>query len=130
MRAVSKRSLSLSPHELNRLDLSCIPIREAWGHAPYLVGSVMRGGEYRDVDVRTILPDDEYDRLFGPPGTDGASHDDPLWALLNSSLSEWLSDLSGLPIDYQIQRRTEANAGHDGYRSALGISSPWLRRDA
>lgn len=126
---MGKRMLSLSPHQMNRLNLACIPIREAFGHPPYLVGSVVRGGAYRDVDVRTILSDEEYDRLgFAPPDDDGASHRDPMWALLNAAISEWLSGLSGLPIDYQIQRMTEANAGHEGYRSALGILSVWEHR--
>ena len=28
---------------------------------------------------------------------------------------------SGLPIDFQIQRQTQANAEHEGKRSALGL---------
>lgn len=119
------RSLSLSPHQVNRLDLACVPVYRAWGHPPYLVGSVLRGGAYRDVDVRTILDDETYDKWFSAPESDGASHSDPRWALICSSVSEWLSALSGLPVDYQIQRRTQANRGHEGWRSALGISHPW-----
>lgn len=123
------RITSLSPHQMNRLSWACRPIRAAFGHPPYLVGSVTRGGAYRDVDVRTILSDEEWDRIIGsPPGDDGSAHADPLWALLNASISEWLSALSGLPIDYQIQRQTEANAAHDGMRSALGLSGPWVAR--
>lgn len=119
------RGTSLSPHQMNRLDLACVPLREAFDGPAYLVGSITRGGTYRDVDVRTILDDDAYDRWFPAPGADGASHDDPLWSLICSSLSEWLSSLSGLPIDYQIQRQTEANAAHGGVRYALGIFGPW-----
>jgi len=110
---------------MNRLNLACVPLREAFDGPAYLVGSVMRGGAYRDVDVRTILSDETYDRWFDPPDPDGASHIDPLWSLICTSLSEWLASVSGLPIDFQIQRQTEANKAHAGVRSALGITGPW-----
>jgi hypothetical protein len=38
-----------------------------------------------------------------------------------SAISLYLSQHSGLPVDFQFQRRTEANAEYDGNRSALGI---------
>jgi hypothetical protein len=121
-----KRAMSLSPHQRNRLDWACVPIRKAWDTPPYLVGSVMRGGAYRDVDVRTILDDDTYDRWFSAPESGGASHRDPRWALICHAVSEWLSALSGLPVDYQIQRQTEANAATKGEpRGALGVFHPW-----
>lgn len=121
------RASSLSPHEFNRLTLASVPIWKAWGHPPYLVGSVTRGGAYRDVDVRTILDDDTYDLWFAQPDNDGASHQDPRWALVCHAVSEWLSSVSGLPVDYQIQRQSEANAHHGGIRHALGIAGPWAR---
>ena len=47
---------------------------EAFGHPPYLVGSAIMGKQWRDVDVRLILPDDEWDALFGS-APDGISPD-------------------------------------------------------
>lgn len=121
------RSNYLSPHQMQRLNLACLPVRDAFGRPPYLVGSVHQRADFRDVDVRTILADQEFDRWFtlGPNDKDGAAHADPRWVLICSALSEWLSSVSGLPIDYQIQRRTEANEAHPAWRSALAISMPW-----
>lgn len=82
----------------------------------YLVGSSLVHKDYRDVDVRLILPDEEYDRMFG--AGDWAN---PLWSLMCTSLSLWLGQQTDLPVDFQIQRRTQANELHDGQRNALGI---------
>jgi hypothetical protein len=39
-----------------------------------------------------------------------------------SSISEWLAKRSGLPIDFQIQRRTDANKEYGGQlRNAIGL---------
>jgi hypothetical protein len=40
-------------------------VTDAFGHVPYQVGSSLFTKEWRDVDVRLILPDDEFDRRFG-----------------------------------------------------------------
>ena len=50
---------------------------DAFGETPYLVGSVLRGPGWRDVDVRMILPDDEYER-YGFP-TWSRTHDCARW---------------------------------------------------
>src|SRR4051812_46951624 len=39
---------------------------DAFGEPPYLVGSATRGKGWRDVDVRLILDDAEYERWCGP----------------------------------------------------------------
>ena len=96
------------------LNNACIPIAEAFGHHPYLVGSATERGDYRDVDVRSILPDDEFDAIF-----DGRA---PLWSLLCLATSEYLGRLSRLPVDYQVQRMTEANERYGGKsRNPLGV---------
>lgn len=107
---------SLSPPLLHRLDLACRPIAECFGQEPYLVGSVqMRTATAgSDVDVRLILDDKKYDRLMKgtPPG---------FATLLDFALSAYLRDLTGLPVDFQVQRMTEANANHKGgQRNPLG----------
>lgn len=87
------------------LDHACIAVSEAFGAHPYHVGSSTTRPDWRDVDVRLMLPDKQYDKLFGKrPG---------LWSLLCLSTSEYLSRVSGLPVDFQVQRRTDANAEYD-----------------
>lgn len=122
----------LSPHQMHRLDLACLPIRKAFPeHGPYLVGSVLERADFRDVDVRVILLDKQWDRMFGKgeAETDGGAHQDARWLAVCSAFSHWLSDVSGLPVDFQIQRMTEANAnpGNEGkFRNPLGVRA-WTR---
>lgn len=103
----------LTTLNLHLLDAACVPIWAAFANT-YLVGTAQTGGEYRDVDVRTILEDDEFDRLFGYP------NGRPLWELICQSVAFRLAQQTGLPIDYQIQRMTEANAKFDGPRNPIG----------
>ena len=44
-----------------------------------------------------------------------------LWALLCLTVSVYLSDTTGLRVDYQVQRQTEANEKYDGPRNPLGL---------
>lgn len=109
---------NLSPRQLFLLDEACKPIKKAFGHCPYLVGSAasLERKGYRDVDVRLILFDKEYDKLNKAVGQDAI-------IFLGLSIGEYLASRTGLPIDFQIQRATEANAKHDGHRNALGTRS-------
>lgn len=105
------------PH-FYKLNQACCFINQAFGgFGCYLVGSSLERRDYRDVDVRLILNDEEYARLFR--STDGWLN--PFWSLLCTALSDWLSQQTGLPIDFQIQQQTHANATHSGKRTALGI---------
>jgi len=107
------------------LNMAFVAVDKAFGghYGCYLVGSSLRKRDYRDVDVRLIMSDDEFERLF--PG--GANRPDmnPLWALLCSSISLFLQTHTGLPIDFQIQQQTACNAefsranGHP--RHPLGV---------
>jgi len=102
------------------LNHEMVMVNEAFGHVGYLVGSCIDNREYRDVDVRMLLPDAEYDRMF--PGITKNQQMHPLWSLLCASISEWLSARTGLPIDFQIQRRADANEMYPyGKRQALGL---------
>jgi hypothetical protein len=94
-------------------------IEAAFGHLPYLVGTAAVGKQWRDVDVRLILPDDEFDHLFPPiePGR----FPDGLWSLLCAALSELGKQRTGLPVDFQIQRQSYANDRFPGVRQALGL---------
>lgn len=114
----------LSPPRLYALDAACRPIRLAFGSSPYLVGSVQerKPGPFSDVDVRLILTDKKYDRLFGKQSAGFRT-------VLDLAFSAWLSQQTGLPVDFQIQRMTEANKNHAGkQRNPLGgrTLADWL----
>ena len=98
-------------------------IDEAFGHLPFLVGSAAVGKQWRDVDVRLMLPDDEFDALF--PGHTKPSRCDGKWALICAAISELGRIRTGLPIDFQIQRTSDANEQYDGVRHALGLYPKW-----
>lgn len=104
---------AFSPRQMFLLDLACKPIEEALG-GTYNVGTSVRLGSYRDVDVRTILPDEMYDALVAAVGADGI-------AFLGLAIGQYLHSLTEMPIDYQIQRQTEANELHKGSRNPVGI---------
>jgi hypothetical protein len=108
----------LDAPDLDRLDLASFLVRKALD-TPYLVGSVLATPEHRDVDIRCILSDEHYDRLFGvPPG-----HRDALRHLLQVAITEHYVRATGLRIDFQIQRMTEANDGRypNSPRHPLGV---------
>lgn len=77
-------------------------IRDAFGHFPYLVGSAAVSKEWRDVDVRLMLPDDTFDDMF--PKHRKPDRQDGKWGLLCAALSELARVRTGLPVDFQIQR--------------------------
>lgn len=106
---------AFSPRQLFLLDEACKPIREAFGVSPYLVGTAadLERKTYRDVDVRLILDDEKYDALFDAVGT-------KTMVFLGFAIGEYIAARSGLPIDFQIQRATEANAKHPGIRNPIG----------
>ena len=105
---------ALSPRQMFLLDLACQSIEEGIG-ATFHVGTSATGRqEYRDVDVRTILDDEQYDALAAAINVEGI-------AFLGLAIGQYLQSLTGLPVDYQIQRQTEANAKHQGSRNPLGM---------
>lgn len=92
---------------------------DAFGTPPYLVGSVVTSQEWRDVDVRLILEDEEYERLFGPYRRPERMNGK--WAALCMAFSALGKEMTGLPIDFQIQQQTQANKQYPGRREALGL---------
>lgn len=102
-----RRNVSfLTTAEFDRLNHACMAVTEGLADTPYLVGSAMQGGDYRDVDVRSILPDDMWDSMFRGRRW--------FWSLFCSAVSLYLSEVSGLPVDYQAQRMSEANEKFGG----------------
>jgi hypothetical protein len=85
----------------------------------YLVGSSLERPDWRDVDVRCILSDEAFTKLF-PDAGDGWECN-PRWLWINISISERLARMTGLPIDFQFQPQTHANARHKGPRDCLSM---------
>jgi hypothetical protein len=105
------------------LELCCQQINDAFGdYGCYLVGSALERQNWRDVDVRFIMDDDEFRKLFPDTYTDSVLWEfNPRWTIINAGIAEWIKGRTGLPIDFQIQPQTWANERHDKQRSALGI---------
>jgi hypothetical protein len=121
-----RRATYLSPPDMNRLDWACRPIADAFGTALYLVGSALIRPDYRDIDVRLILPDEDVERLFGVDGAHGtpaAPTPHRLQLLLHIALSDLIAKAANLPapVDFQIQSMTEANVPEHGHREPIGI---------
>lgn len=103
-------------------------VADHFGDVPYQVGSSLSSKDWRDVDVRLILDDVEFDRLFGEPRS----------AQLNSKLaavtlafSALGTAMTGLPIDFQIQPQSWADEKYGGQpRSALLQIRPDTSRSA
>ena len=91
----------------------------AFGHPPYHVGSSLTGKQWRDVDVRLILPDAEYETMgLGDPAR---PHSNAKWVSLVLAYSALGRAMTGLPIDFQIQQQTYANEKYSKPRSCLGM---------
>lgn len=94
-----------------KLELACQHLGRAFGgYGIYLVGSVLQRPDWRDVDVRMILSDKEFADLF--PGCGSNWEFDQRWLIMTVAISHWLSDQTGLPIDFQFQPATHANEVH------------------
>jgi hypothetical protein len=93
----------------------------AFGDPPYHVGSSVFEKIWRDVDVRVLLPDEIWDKLeLGDPKY---AHDNERWVSLCLAYSALGKQMTGLPIDFQIQKISWANKEFPGQpRSALGMT--------
>jgi phage gp37-like protein len=96
----------LQHQDQHNLNMVCMQFATV-GYGVFLVGSVLDRPDFRDVDVRCILADEEFAAL-------------PIPFTLNACISEWMRQRTGLPIDFQFQSQTDANTNHDHKRSALG----------
>lgn len=93
-------------------------LRAAFGHVAYHVGSSLREKSgWRDVDVRLLLPDDEWAAMgLGDPDR---VHSSAKWRAITLAWSCYGRELTGLPIDFQLQQQTHANEKYPTNRSAL-----------
>lgn len=106
------------------LELACQDLNRAFGgFGCYLVGSALQRPDWRDIDVRLIMSDAAFAAEF--PGTFRDGHGtwefDAKWLVMTTAISDWLSKRTGLPVDFQFQPQSHANARHKGQRSALGL---------
>ena len=101
------RAVYLSTYALYKLDLAIYPLTKMCPDI-YLVGTVLTTKDWRDVDVRMIMSDTEFDEVFG--------ENQFLWETYCLGITSWLREQSGLPIDFQVQRQSEANTKHKGGR--------------
>lgn len=108
------------------LEVFAAIVEAAFGEHPYHVGSSMTGKGWRDVDVRLILDDDAFDALF-PDKASRANSSSKKWSATCMAWSALGEKMTGLPIDFQIQRQTEANEMFPGGRGALGLQGPLHR---
>jgi len=109
------------------LTQACQQLNDAFGdYGCYQVGSSLQRRDWRDVDVRFILADTEFRKLF--PNAGEHWEFDPRWLILTVSISAWLSSVTGLPIDFQFQPQTHANDKHKGPRNALGLRIDGAKR--
>ena len=94
------------------LNEACRAVSKAFDSHPILVGSVLSCKDYRDVDVRMMLPDDEF-----------AALSPAMWKFIDHSISVLLQKQTDLPVDFQVQQMTAANSEFAGRRSSLGWSA-------
>lgn len=87
------------------LNVACHALRD-FGYGTYHVGSSLNRPDYRDVDLRCILTNSEFDEMFSKESTEIG---DRKLKFLNVAISEWIQARMGLPIDFQFQRMSDAN---------------------
>lgn len=110
---------SLWLHQFGRM------VFAAFGEHPYHVGSSVREKLWRDVDVRVMLARGVYERMgLGDPKR---PHANARWVAFCTAFSALGKQMTGLPIDFQIQEVDSANEEFGGgMRSALGFEEPDL----
>lgn len=112
-RADGRRRVSyLTLTQFRTVDDWCGHVRRMFDTAPILVGSSNTRPDWRDIDIRLVMADGQFDTLDGIVSV----------VRLNHVVSLWGTAATGLPIDFQVQRRTEADM-HDGFANPMGVRS-------
>ena len=111
--------------QMLKLELFGQIVFDAFGTCCYHVGSSLEKKDgWRDVDVRLILVDEQYERLgLGDPRYPQSN---AMWVGLCLAFSALANQMTGLPVDFQIQQMTAANEEFKGNRSAL--FNTWMKR--
>lgn len=96
-------------------------IIDAFDEVPYQVGSSLDSKDWRDVDVRLILPPEKWVRFIGEDYQEGNSFPNgSRRAALEMAFDALGEHITGLPIDFQIQT-VEVGNRYEGNRSAIGL---------
>lgn len=105
------------------LEEACQFLNRAFDGRCYLVGSVLERPDWRDVDIRLMMQDDDFMALFPDVNSlENASWEfDARWIVMTTSISEQLKRKTGLPIDFQFQPASFGNARHDKRRNPIGM---------
>lgn len=122
--STSRRGNYVPWHKMVELDRFGGYVRDAFRESlgVYQVGSSLKRLDYRDVDVRLMFTDEDFDRRFGRLAS--PRYKNACWNAHCIAWTHFGQSITGLLIDFQIDRQTEANdlypssAGH--LRSALG----------
>lgn len=109
----ARRPINRTPKVLNGVGMPYALHLDEWGYLlnlafgerPYLVGTAAVGKQWRDVDVRMIFDDEQWDRWIGRHEKDKSMI--PAWFVLVAAISTWGREFTGLPIDFQFQLRSE-----------------------
>lgn len=107
------RATFLTQSGIRLLDDWGVNLRRMFGEVPYLVGSALTTADHRDVDVRLMMDDELVERLARLVNL----------ADLDLCVSLWGQQVTGLPIDFQVQGTQEANAEPHGRRHPLGLAT-------
>ncbi len=102
--------MGFGPHKHLLLDQFGQLVFAAWGDVGYQVGSSLTSSTWRDVDIRVMLSDEEYERRLGPVWQTGMRHKDLGYRAEMLAWSTLGERMTGLPIDFQVERESEANA--------------------
>jgi hypothetical protein len=104
------------------LEMECRILGEAFDcYGIYLVGSAVESPDHRDVDLRMIMEDGKFFELFPDAGDRGSWEFDPRWLVMTVSISERLSRLTGLAVDFQFHPQSHANKHFKGPRHPMGL---------
>lgn len=112
----------IGPHQQLLLDQFGQLVEAAWGELGYRVGSSTRGTDWRDIDIRVMVSNEEYERRLGTIWQEGRRHQHLPYRAEMLAWSTLGQQMSGLPIDFQVQRLSEADAKYpDGLRIPIGL---------
>jgi hypothetical protein len=103
----------LTVPQFYRLNVACHPITKAFHCPPYLVGSVLHRPDFRDVDLRLPMSVERAGTDFEVSG--------PRLKLLNVAISDWLAQMTDLPIDFQFQPEDEWVTYDGEMRNPMGL---------
>ncbi|MEA2677178.1 MAG: hypothetical protein QOJ81_1319 [Chloroflexota bacterium] len=107
-----QRATWLHVTDFDRLEDWCHMVRIILWSQPYLVGSALEGADFRDVDIRVLMADKDFDRL-SRKRSDVIRFLNRAFSFLTSRWSTSRVCPSGCaagPIDFQIQRRGQETA--------------------